>query len=75
MKTQELIEYLQGFAPEADVRIIALNVQERKKYHSETVVITDGPIPAIFVNVIGSASFDEEERQTVDEIESETRNN
>lgn len=71
MKNKGLIKYLQGFDPEIDVHVIALNVAEKKKYHSEVAVLTDGPAPAIFVNIIGAVSFDEEERRAAEEAERE----
>ena len=74
MKTQELIEYLQGFDPKTDVSIGVVNIAERKKYYTEMVVVTDGPVPAIFLDVIGSVGFDEEECQAADEIESKAEN-
>ena len=71
MKNKELIEYLQGFDPESEVYIGAVNVTERKKYHTEMAALTDGSRAAIFLNVIGEVGFDEVERQAVEEIENE----
>ena len=71
MKNKELIEYLQGFDPESEVYIGAVNVTERKKYYTEMAVLTDGPKAAIFLNVIGEVGFDEEESRAAEEIENE----
>lgn len=71
MKNKELIEYLQGFDPESEVYIGAVNLTERKKYYTEMAALTDGPRAAIFLNVIGETGFDEEECQAAEEAESE----
>lgn len=71
MKNKALIKYLQGFDPETDVHVIVTNITERKKYHSEVAVLTDGAAPAIFANIIGTVSFDEEERRAAEEAERE----
>lgn len=71
MKNKELIEYLQGFDPDADVCIAVVNIAERKKHYTEMAVITDGLAPAIFLNIIGENGLDEEECQAADEIEAE----
>lgn len=71
MKNKELIEYLQGFDPDADVCISVVNITERKKHYTEMVVITNGSAPAIFLNIIGEIGFDEEECRAADEIEAE----
>ncbi len=71
VKNKELIEYLQGFDPDADVCISVVNITERKKHYTEMVVITNGSAPAIFLNIIGEIGFDEEECRAADEIEAE----
>ncbi len=71
MKNKKLIKYLQGFDPETEVAIIAVDIEERKKYDVVTGVITDAPIPAMIISLVKERDFDEEERLAAEESERE----
>lgn len=50
MKAKEIIEYLQGFDPESETAVVAINLKDCTKHEIEGVnFITDSENPAIFV--------------------------
>ena len=71
MKTGELIKYLQKFDPEAELAIMVVDIEKRKKYDVATQWIIDTSVPAVLVNLVEERDFDKEELLAAEEAERE----
>lgn len=68
MKTKEIIEYLQGFDPESETAVVAINLKDRTKHEIEGVnFITDSESPAVFVLLGEVADIDTENEASKEE--------
>ncbi len=74
MKAKELIEYLNGFDANADVRVLVANPPSRIVYKTfEPFVITDAGFPFLCIEAHGEMPFDDELTKVAEECEEEAK--